>query len=127
MSENNVGKQIPAAFDGDEKRQQPMENVLQPVITQNVPIDTQSSPTAEVDDEQRPQCARRRPSWMLDYEVTEIDDSDEDLMILMNLLHILHCFQIVIPQLLKPLSKNTSGKRLWMKKLQPSKGTTHGS
>ena len=38
---------------------------------QLVPIITQ--------EEERPQCARRRPAWMFDYEVTRIDQSGDSL------------------------------------------------
>ncbi|KAA8517671.1 hypothetical protein F0562_015145 [Nyssa sinensis] len=45
-----------------------METVQQPATTQNAPTDSQSSPIAEVEDEQKPQRIRKRPTWMTDYE-----------------------------------------------------------
>ena len=57
---------------------------------------------------------------MLDYEVTGIDQSEDQSLILLY-------FQIVILQCLKVLSKSQNGGRLWTLKLQPSKRMTLGS
>uniref|UniRef100_A0A803P6H4 Uncharacterized protein n=1 Tax=Cannabis sativa TaxID=3483 RepID=A0A803P6H4_CANSA len=75
-NENIVQQQILANFDGDEeKRQQrqPVEIVPQPTTTI-----TQSSHANEAPTEQRPQRERKKPAWMMDYEVSNFDDSEED-------------------------------------------------
>lgn len=74
-NQNGVKESIPADFDDEEKVQQPMENEHENEVTQNVPTD-QSPLTAE---SQRPQRVRRRPAWMIDYEVTGVDQGDDSL------------------------------------------------
>ncbi|KAH7524627.1 hypothetical protein FEM48_Zijuj06G0139300 [Ziziphus jujuba var. spinosa] len=54
-------------FDVDEDKQQPAPT------TQNVPL----AETEEIA-QQRPLRQRRRPTWMMDYEVMDSDDSEED-------------------------------------------------
>lgn len=44
----------------------------------NVPEDAQSPATVE-EDEQLPQRIRRRPTWMIDHEVTGIDQFEDPL------------------------------------------------
>uniref|UniRef100_A0A803PAK3 CCHC-type domain-containing protein n=1 Tax=Cannabis sativa TaxID=3483 RepID=A0A803PAK3_CANSA len=76
-NENIVQQQIPANFDGDEEKrqqqQQPVEIVQQPTTTI-----TQSPHDDEAPTEQRLQRERKRPAWMMDYEVSDSDDSEED-------------------------------------------------
>ena len=81
-----------------------MENEQEEEVTQNVPMADQSPLAAE---SQRPQRVRRRPAWMYDNEVTGIDQFEDPLTL---------CFQIVILPVLKWLSKNQNGERLWMLK-----------
>lgn len=52
-----------------------MEKEQEDEVTQIVPTD-QSPLTAE---SQRPQRVRRRPAWMIDYEVTGVDQGDDPL------------------------------------------------
>lgn len=74
-NQNGVKEGIPADFDDEEIGQQPMENEQEDEVTQNVPTD-QSSLTAE---SQKPQRVRRTPTWMIDYEVTGVDQGDDPL------------------------------------------------
>lgn len=74
-NQNGVKESIPADFDDEEKVQQPMEKEQEDEVTQIVPTD-QSPLTAE---SQRPQRVRRRPAWMIDYEVTGVDQGDDPL------------------------------------------------
>ena len=71
ISSDVVEQQIPTNFDGvnEEERQQLAENDQQ-IPPENV-ADTSGSPTMASDDEQ-PQCVRKKPASMTDYEVTEI-------------------------------------------------------
>lgn len=75
--ENIVTQYIPVDFDDDEK-------MPQPVATQNVLVNSQSPLISATNDYQleeksntptvtRPQCNRKRSTWMEDYEVTGID------------------------------------------------------
>ena len=63
----------------------------------------------------------KRPVWMIDYEVTEIDQSENPLT------YFALFFFIVILQFLMRLSKIKSGRRQWMKKLQLLNETIHRS
>ena len=74
--QNGVKENIPIDFDDDEKGQQPMENEQEEEVTQNVPIADQSPLVAE---SQRPQCVRKRPTQMTNYEVIGVDQGDDPL------------------------------------------------
>ncbi|KAI5422236.1 hypothetical protein KIW84_045631 [Lathyrus oleraceus] len=73
-NQNGVKESIPADFDDEEKVKQRMEKEQEDEATQIVPTD-QSPLTAE---SQRPQCVRRRPAWMIDYEVTGVDQEAQE-------------------------------------------------
>ncbi|KAE9587788.1 putative RNA-directed DNA polymerase [Lupinus albus] len=75
-NQNVVKESIPTDFDDEEKGQQPIENEEEDEVTQNVPTD-QSPITAE---SRRPQCVRRRPALMIDYEVTRVDQGDDPII-----------------------------------------------
>ncbi|GKV28920.1 hypothetical protein SLEP1_g37906 [Rubroshorea leprosula] len=62
---------------------QPIENEQQTLENQSIiPVAPETPatliPKAESDDGQRPQRVRKRPTWMLDYEVPGIEQSDEE-------------------------------------------------
>ncbi|KAH7571499.1 hypothetical protein JRO89_XS04G0063100 [Xanthoceras sorbifolium] len=48
-------------------------------VTENVPTNSQSPPITIIDEEgeQRLQRARKRPAWMIDYEVSDTDDYED--------------------------------------------------
>ena len=121
---NTIQQQIPTDFDGENEKQQPVKNLQQsiptisaPTVTQNALANSQSPPVVE---EQRPQRDRRRPTWMIDYEVIGVDQSEVPLT------HF-DLFSYYDPTVLKRLSKNQNGLRRWMKKLQQLKETILGS
>ncbi|KAE8656273.1 hypothetical protein F3Y22_tig00117005pilonHSYRG00292 [Hibiscus syriacus] len=73
---NQNKESILVDFDDEEKGQQPMEDEQKEEVTQNVPIAEQSPLAAE---SQRSQRVQRRPTWMHDYEVARIDQSEDPL------------------------------------------------
>lgn len=75
-NQTRVKENIPADFDDQKKGQQPMENEQEEEVTQNIPTADQSPLAAE---SQRPQQVGRRPAWMIDYEVTGVDQGDDPL------------------------------------------------
>ncbi|GLU09096.1 hypothetical protein SLE2022_259720 [Rubroshorea leprosula] len=84
--EGKAEQKIQVVFDGEieeEKQQQPRENEQQTPGSQSIiPVAPATPPAlipeAESDDGQRPQRVRKRPTWMLDYEVPGIEQSDEE-------------------------------------------------
>lgn len=78
---NSVKKGIPTVFDGDEKGQQPPEDVQEEEVTPNIPAVDQNQPAASQNQPatslQKSDRVRRRPRWMADYEVTGVDQDDD--------------------------------------------------
>ena len=76
-NEDRTIQHIPPDFDeeNDAEEQRITEHMQQPIDNQNEPLAVQNSTI-----KQRPQCLRRRPVWMSDYEVTGIDQSEDPLL-----------------------------------------------
>ncbi|KAK3022536.1 hypothetical protein RJ639_047474 [Escallonia herrerae] len=78
-NENGVKQHVPSIGLAKDDEETQMENEQEPAVTPNISQDTQSMPIDVADDAQRSHRARRRPTWMLDYEVTGIDQSEDPL------------------------------------------------
>ncbi|KAK2970503.1 hypothetical protein RJ640_013575 [Escallonia rubra] len=82
-NENGVKQHVPAIGLAKDDEETQMENEQEPAVTPNISQDTQSMPIDVADDVQRPHRARRRPTWMSDYErsmMVEFDMSDLGMM-----------------------------------------------
>ncbi|KAJ4980673.1 hypothetical protein NE237_031510 [Protea cynaroides] len=73
-NDNGVKEHTPSNFDSDENGHK--VNVQEPEATQSLPAHAQSPIASEGDEEQIPSHVKRRPAWMVDYEVTGINQSE---------------------------------------------------